>query len=385
MSALTAARCTTALTMLTLATFAGAQPTMPGDVALATYTDTNLYDGAGVQYDTFTNALVSVEFDNSGGVLHNASGNLLGLRATNRLVQLATDGSFMSSLVSPPIVPAGHELSGLSVSPDNTHVAVVDRTAGRVVIADYMPGAVGTGTGATIGSPVASPPILTPGRVIGTAWLDDDHVLVFDPGGTMFQVDLAGAPTVLGSTGTPGYPYENTEVEYNPLISPYVYVLYAGDSGACTYQNTLYVLDPASWSLVVAPIDFSASMGWAFEMALGAGGELFVNQGCGTSNVIDVIPGAAIPASILPNSSLDWPTTPGLASIPGGIDVASSLSPPPACYADCDANGVLSILDFICFSDRAASGDPYADCDGNGLINILDFICFQTEFVAGCP
>ena len=55
------------------------------------------------------------------------------------------------------------------------------------------------------------------------------------------------------------------------------------------------------------------------------------------------------------------------------------------CYADCDGNGDLNILDFVCYQGLFQSGDDGADCDGNGVLNILDFVCFQSEFVGGCP
>ena len=55
------------------------------------------------------------------------------------------------------------------------------------------------------------------------------------------------------------------------------------------------------------------------------------------------------------------------------------------CLADCDANGELNILDFVCYQGLFQNGDPSADCDGNGELNILDFVCFQTAFQTGCP
>ncbi len=55
-----------------------------------------------------------------------------------------------------------------------------------------------------------------------------------------------------------------------------------------------------------------------------------------------------------------------------------------ACYPDCDADGVLTIDDFICFQTFFALGDPYADCDGDSNLTIDDFICFQTFFAIGC-
>ena len=58
---------------------------------------------------------------------------------------------------------------------------------------------------------------------------------------------------------------------------------------------------------------------------------------------------------------------------------------PSGCFADCDGNGVLNILDFVCYQGLFQAGDPGADCDGNGVLNILDFVCFQGAFQAGCP
>jgi glucose/arabinose dehydrogenase len=54
------------------------------------------------------------------------------------------------------------------------------------------------------------------------------------------------------------------------------------------------------------------------------------------------------------------------------------------CYADCDADGSLTIDDFICFQTIFAIGDPAADCDEDGVLTIDDFICFQTVFALGC-
>ncbi len=57
---------------------------------------------------------------------------------------------------------------------------------------------------------------------------------------------------------------------------------------------------------------------------------------------------------------------------------------PASCQADCDANGALTIDDFICYQTLFANGDPQADCDASGQLSIDDFICFQTAFVLGC-
>ena len=68
----------------------------------------------------------------------------------------------------------------------------------------------------------------------------------------------------------------------------------------------------------------------------------------------------------------------------GMVNAADAVALASACPADCDENGVLNILDFVCYQNLFAAGDPGADCDGNGQLNVLDFVCYQNEFQAGC-
>jgi hypothetical protein len=61
------------------------------------------------------------------------------------------------------------------------------------------------------------------------------------------------------------------------------------------------------------------------------------------------------------------------------------LEPAAPCIADCDENGQLNILDFVCYQFLFEQGDASADCNADGVLNILDFVCFQGEFQGGCP
>ena len=48
----------------------------------------------------------------------------------------------------------------------------------------------------------------------------------------------------------------------------------------------------------------------------------------------------------------------------------------------------INVLDFACFLNRFAAGDPYANCDGSTIVpvlNVNDFVCFLNRFSAGCP
>jgi hypothetical protein len=64
--------------------------------------------------------------------------------------------------------------------------------------------------------------------------------------------------------------------------------------------------------------------------------------------------------------------------IPDGVDIVR-YGP----SADCDENGQLNILDFVCFQQEWQAQSDKGDCDGNGLYNILDFVCFQGVFTQG--
>jgi len=57
---------------------------------------------------------------------------------------------------------------------------------------------------------------------------------------------------------------------------------------------------------------------------------------------------------------------------------------PAGCDADCNADGELNVLDFVCFQLAWVDQEPLADCDANGVYNVLDFVCFQLLFVEGC-
>ena len=54
------------------------------------------------------------------------------------------------------------------------------------------------------------------------------------------------------------------------------------------------------------------------------------------------------------------------------------------CAPDCNGDGELNILDFVCFQGLFQKGDAAADCNGDGMLNILDFVCFQGLFQQGC-
>ncbi len=56
----------------------------------------------------------------------------------------------------------------------------------------------------------------------------------------------------------------------------------------------------------------------------------------------------------------------------------------PACFADFDGDGRLSLFDFLTFQNAFDTGDPSADCDDDGSLSLFDYLCFQNAFDAGC-
>ena len=54
------------------------------------------------------------------------------------------------------------------------------------------------------------------------------------------------------------------------------------------------------------------------------------------------------------------------------------------CGPDIDADGVLTIFDFLAFFNAFDAADPIADLDGDGAFTLFDFLAFQDAFDAGC-
>jgi hypothetical protein len=54
------------------------------------------------------------------------------------------------------------------------------------------------------------------------------------------------------------------------------------------------------------------------------------------------------------------------------------------CEPDLDADGALTVFDFLTFLNMFDAGDAQADFDGDGELTIFDFLAFGTAFDAGC-
>lgn len=58
---------------------------------------------------------------------------------------------------------------------------------------------------------------------------------------------------------------------------------------------------------------------------------------------------------------------------------------PPSCYRDGNGSGTLSVADAECVQGEDVLGDLYADCNADGQLTVTDFGWLQTRFVIGCP
>jgi hypothetical protein len=66
------------------------------------------------------------------------------------------------------------------------------------------------------------------------------------------------------------------------------------------------------------------------------------------------------------------------------LRVARWGCPEEPCPADLDADGALTLFDFLAFQNLFDAGDHRADFDGDGELTLFDFLAFQNAFDAGC-
>ncbi len=162
-------------------------------------------------------------------------------------------------------------LSGISVSPDNTHVAVTGYDTGSIIVYHYTPGDT-HGADASLDSGQETGLVMSTAKTQGTTWLDDSHVLAFakvdSTHGSLLSVDInsiTSPPTELQSNITlPDLGGENLDIEYNPTVSDrYVYGMYSGFTNSTTLDTRLFVFDKDNNYAPVVPdgLSIQESMG----------------------------------------------------------------------------------------------------------------------------
>jgi hypothetical protein len=321
-------------------------------------------------YSSWTNQNFSrfVKFDNLGSSnSHNVHGNLLALdtgattTGGGNIYSYATQGSnpspapqLLANTGSTSGSAALTTIGGLSVSPDNSKIALMGFNTGKVIVYDYTAGN-GLGTGAALSGLRQSNPILgtgtsfTAGGQQGTAWLNNSTVLAFNgSSGQLYEVNATSmAETLKQTVVLPTTAQISTALAYNPNLSPYIYGMFSGFStGIAT--NRLYVFDPAAAYADVTGggIDLASTItNTARDIALDASGNLFVVTNSSPGRIV-YIPGVTTPGSITAASVVNWYNDEVFQSQPGfaGLDIGLA---PPGIAGDYNNDGKVNASDYV--------------------------------------
>jgi hypothetical protein len=373
--------------------------------------------------------LQSTEFDNSGGISHNASGNLLSAGFGNsyygfEVYNLATDGSSSSESVWSIVEatggtkgtdPAGAWLSirggGVSVSPDNSLLAWTCSDTGEIFVHDYSAGATpGTGDGASITGPrrtglgdgAGNPGVLSALKTAGgqgSAWLNDTTVAVLNGFGELITLDVSGqvggsedgtmvgwAPTVMTNwkiaNNEVSFDAQCTDIEYNALIDPDH--IYASVTKNAAYEAELFAYDydaqTGSITLDTRMVVPSPPIREPREIAFDSEGNLFYSGYAGTSNddIMMLLPDATNIAAWDPANIQVFYSDAAYSPF-NGMDVAASLA--PVLYGDYNDDGQVDAADYTVWRDTLeASGTSLANDPTPGTVDESDFLYWKAHF-----
>jgi len=395
------------------AAMAQESPIQIGDLALglnvssAANTTRQVRGGVSVGRWTSLPWVEAAEFDNCDGPFSH-SGNLLGLNfgttsTGGSLQSMSTNGSNAGQIIYQFNAGMGAiattRIGGLSVSPDNTRIAVLGYDTASVYVLDYTAAPCGSGVGASVSNPRASAGLGNTGDTQGTAWLDDDTVIAYSIAGqpigsalwSMSAADPSN-PTLELFVEVPGNGSGFSDIEYNPCLSPYIYLMYS-DFTSNVSENRLTVIDPrggtGAW-IQVAQISLSGSLNTAREIALGRDLNLYIGQfaGSGLSTRIyvdrlnldvnnDGVVDAADTAALTDNSSVDfYSESPGTSASFNGLDIVVGT-------LDC---GPAPIVGACCIADTCVADLTRADCEKQGgTYNGDDSVCGADTCRPACP
>jgi uncharacterized repeat protein (TIGR01451 family) len=422
----------------------------------------------------------SVEFDNKNGVIANPAGNLLALTfgttasggsvyaypTINRSPRGGTTlGSFIADFpgpvstasrfflgappyteTSPSLALSRGQINGLSVSPNNallayTTATVADPLSGNVVgILEYSNTGDGTGTISDGFEFLDGGSTLPPNTSTGTAWLDNEYLLVaapFNSAGnervelSLFRVDatvnsISKIDTlVIPAGGTLPIIGNNafTDVEFNPNVTGFAdkIVVSVGSFGGSpqSTRNFVWVLPKpdttqlpgAIFQPALATVNVSTpTLNTARELALRSDGTLLISSFGGR---VEALPATGdVTTQFVASNFVNYITLPtgtfdgfsGLA-VASGVGVAQPCNS-PADIANTDGelppdgaidNGDFSLF-FIAFfldeSDPARLIADIANTDGETVrqgggpdlaVDNGDFTAFFQYFFLGCP
>ncbi len=319
----------------------------------------------------------SVEFDNFNGISHNPQGNLLGvnfgpINGGGSIYNLATCLAGLEAQLIGNTEGLGGELEltnlgGLSVSPDNTKIAVNGYDNGTIIVFDYDAGNCDASEAELSGA--RSVFVMGEFATQGTGWLDDNTVIGFTNDAELVRVDATTmAANVIASYDDPGKGTVFTDLEYNPLISPYIYASYGGFSDNETV-NQLFVIDPNDNFSLVANIDLSESMNTMREIALDSDGNLYASQFRGT---VQLIANVDEPFAVANNSSVAW-YDPFARTSFTGIDIAVGIEfLTTTVNGDFNRNGRRDPGDLDMLATGIIANNAVFDLNGDGIVDNTD-------------
>lgn len=385
-----------------------------------------------------------IEFDNSGGISHNAAGNMLasdwgGGFSGFELHNLATDGSGNSEVMwniaiasggTKGVNPMGSAVNirggGVSISPDNRYLAwasddspALDGSGGGAIfVHDYSPGGIpGSGTGASISGPrhtgqgdgsgnAGSLSALAVGSTQGTAWLNNTTVIAFNGFGELITLDVSGhaggtedntlagwAPTVMTNwvvaNDEAAFDGDYTDVEYNPLVDPdHIYASVAKE-GSSEAELFAYNYDPISGAITLArrmvlPAASNGQLQQPREIGFDSDGNLYFSGEAGNSsdNLVMILPNATNIDAWNPSDVEVFYNEPGVFSRFNGLDVALSLPMnSDALVGDYNDNGVVDAADYVIWRDHLGSDFRLPNEDATlGSVTHEDYDVWKSNF-----
>lgn len=331
----------------------------------------------------------SIAFDNLGSISHNPQGNLLGATFGREPLESpdGTRGGTIHSLATCSAVSTDQNIGdtiglggtgltetrigGLSISPDNSKIAVTGYDSGSIVVYDYTPGDC-NGSGAALSNGRETPASTLPQfSTQGTTWLDDNTVIGFARTGDIILVDATTMDaSVVTQVVTANDGSQFTSAIHNPAVTPLLYLAYGTFDGTAT-SNTLYILDPTEGDIVqLAEVDLSESVNTFREIALDAEGNLYFSQFGGT---VDVLLNADDPDSLTDNSTFDWYTSEQSPSF-SGLDVAVGVTLNQPATPDFSGDGAFNTMDLDLLFDEidAGNNDASFDLTSDGSVDVDD-------------